>query len=1066
MRRVLVSLLPALLLVPASAAAAPGVFDIRHAGIGLPSAPPVSAKSSAARAALKRSLGAEGVLRIDPLTGTPRVIARLDGFLSGPAAGAPEAIALGWARRHRAVLGLGRRDFSGLELIRDATAPDGTTSLVWAQTAGGVRSLDTTLRAAVSRDGRLVWIGGSPRPALNRASTTPSLTAGAALKGLRGTPLSAPKPILVNLGDRVALGWQAWLDVDSAHVYDVVVDAHSGKLLRRVNRVLSAAGSVKAWDYYPGAPRGGAATERDVSKYLTTSDRLEGDNTHVFTDTPDDDTPDPGDEIAPGLSDYASIPSPAGNCPDAGCSWNHLVPNSWETNLAQNAQQVFYFVNHFADHLRAAPVGFDAASGDFEGVDKVMANTTDGAATALVAPNPLTNALNANMLTPADGTPPRMQMYLFEPIPGLAPDFADINGGDDASVIYHEYTHGLTNRLVIGGDGNGALISPQAGAMGEAWSDFYALDFLITQGFESDTDTPGELIEGRFTDNAHNSIRTEAVDCTLGASEDQCPRVGADSDVPQTGGYAYDAFGKIIGEPEVHADGEIWVQTLFELRRALIAAHGEAEGARRALQLVTGGLRLSPDEPSYLDMRNSILQSDTLAGGPDHDLIWTVFAHRGMGYDAQSTDGFDTEPVAGFAKPPAAGAPKGSVSGTITDTDTGAPLAGVPAGISAFFSRLDSDYSALTGGDGRFTIGGVPAGQYGKVVVGGNGFEPAALGKVTVPAGGDAGGFDAKLRRNWALLDGGATVVSREGEDLGCGPGFALDANPGTGYEVDPGGPRTFVVKLPAPIDVRSLVVDPTENCNDDASSALGGYKVEFSADGSAYTTASEGTFGASDRRPNDLAFPAGAGDAVRFVRMTMKNPQGQSADPSGTTYTDYMDMTELWIYGTSRDTAAPQISFDAADAGVLRGPQATVTGTVRDDNAVTRVVSRGGAVTPDKDGRFALPVTLAKGANRITVDAYDASQNHATGTLSVLADLARPRLRRVRARRLAGGRVRVTGRVRDDTGVARLRVHGRRVKVRRHRFTVTLRAKRRVKVVAIDRAGRRTKVIRKVRRR
>ncbi len=480
------------------------------------------------------------------------------------------------------------------------------------------------------------------------------------------------------------------------------------------------------------------------------------------------------------------------------------------------------------------------------------------------------------------------------------------------------------------------------------------------------------------------------------------------------------------------------------------------------LALVTGGLRLSPDEPSYLDMRNSILQADTVAGGDDHDLIWTVFAHRGMGYDAQSTDGFDVEPVAGFAKPPAANAPKGSVSGTVTDTDTGAPLAGVPAGISAFFSRLDSDFSALTGGDGRFSIGGVPAGAYGKVQIGGNGFEPVTLGKVTVPAGGDAGGFDAKLRRNWALLNGGATIASRDGADLGCGPGFALDANPGTGYEVPPDAPHAFVVKLPAPVDVKSLVVDPTENCFDDASSALAGYKVEFSTDGTSYTTASEGTFTSGDRKPNDLAFPAGAGGGVRFVRMTMKSPQGLAADPSGMTYTDYMDMTELSIYGTSRDKSAPQITLDAAKKKVLRGPKATLRGTVRDDNAVTRVTAAGGSVTPDANGRFGVPVTLRKGSNALTVDAYDASQNHATATLKVKADLKQPTLRRVRARRVAGG-VRVTGRVHDDTGIRKLRVHGKRVKVRRGRFAVTLRAKRRVKVVAIDRAGRRARLVRRV---
>ena len=56
-----------------------------------------------------------------------------------------------------------------------------------------------------------------------------------------------------------------------------------------------------------------------------------------------------------------------------------------------------------------------------------------------------------------------------------------------------------------------------------------------------------------------------------------------------------------------------------------------AEGSRRAEQIVTGGMRLGPPEPTYLDERNAILQADTVAGNGDQALIWKVFAARGMG---------------------------------------------------------------------------------------------------------------------------------------------------------------------------------------------------------------------------------------------------------------------------------------------------------------------------------------------------------------------------------------------------------------------------------------------------
>ena len=89
------------------------------------------------------------------------------------------------------------------------------------------------------------------------------------------------------------------------------------------------------------------------------------------------------------------------------------------------------------------------------------------------------------MATPPDGMPPRMQMYLFHE-PGTAfPDedpFIAGNSGDEADVVYHEYTHGLSNRLVVDANGVSTLGGIQAGSMGEAWSDWYAMDFLVNAG--------------------------------------------------------------------------------------------------------------------------------------------------------------------------------------------------------------------------------------------------------------------------------------------------------------------------------------------------------------------------------------------------------------------------------------------------------------------------------------------------------------------------------------------------------------------------------------------------------
>src|SRR4051812_26059374 len=96
-----------------------------------------------------------------------------------------------------------------------------------------------------------------------------------------------------------------------------------------------------------------------------------------------------------------------------------------------------------------------------------------------------------------------MQMYLFT---GPAPDR---DGDFDAEIILHEYTHGLTNRLVGGGVGISAL---QPGGMGEGWSDFYGLTLLseAADNVNGNYATGGYatyLLDGLFSQNYYSGIR-------------------------------------------------------------------------------------------------------------------------------------------------------------------------------------------------------------------------------------------------------------------------------------------------------------------------------------------------------------------------------------------------------------------------------------------------------------------------------------------------------------------------------------------------------------------------------
>ena len=60
------------------------------------------------------------------------------------------------------------------------------------------------------------------------------------------------------------------------------------------------------------------------------------------------------------------------------------MPDSWQTNRAQNGVQVLYFLGKFHDHLLRAPIGFTRGAGNFEAVDgdAVQGQNMDGANTA------------------------------------------------------------------------------------------------------------------------------------------------------------------------------------------------------------------------------------------------------------------------------------------------------------------------------------------------------------------------------------------------------------------------------------------------------------------------------------------------------------------------------------------------------------------------------------------------------------------------------------------------------------------------------------------------------------
>lgn len=580
------------------------------------------------------------------------------GFLTAPSERRPVTIALDYVSAHPERFQLDRDDVDALRLTRSYRSASGAVHLQWEQRYRGVPIFGSGLRANVTEDGRLINASGAPLPDPRVDSIDPRLPA----------PPGDDAHLTI-VGDRLA--WRVLQREDVAHVYDTVIDATNGETLYRANRVRQA--DALAFDNYPGAPLGGTQVPKTFSQagddpWLTLADRLAGDNAHVYSDHDDNidgEPPDgstvPADEIDPSAvgpplawnySQDARVASGGQLCPAAGCTWNAFNATfSWTVNREQAGTQLFYLLNTFHDHLRDAPgIGFDDGSNNFEGADRVEAQVDDGAATGSGGLPDCQHANNAYVLPWSEGTPLLMQIFLWTSACFPGAPLNDVNAADDALIVYHEYTHGMTNRLVTLGDGTPGLNGYQPGAMDEGLADWYALDLLNAQGFEPDSAAPGELAAGKYE---HDALRTQPFDCPVGASASACPG----TPTAGSGGYTYGDFARVINGQEVHADGEIWIQTLWDLRARLIADHGAAAGILRARVLVTDGLRLAPANPTFLDMRNAILQADANRGLGDRDRIWAVFAGRGMGYRAFTSSANDTSPIQDFSLPPGPSAP-------------------------------------------------------------------------------------------------------------------------------------------------------------------------------------------------------------------------------------------------------------------------------------------------------------------------------------------------------------------------------------------------------------------------
>jgi extracellular elastinolytic metalloproteinase len=592
------------------------------------------------------------------------------GFLTKAATGKAIDIARSYLADHANELGLNATDISTALVTNQYTdTASGVTHIYMMQTHNGLPVINANLSVHLTRDNRIINASSSFVVGLNEAkpaaqAPVPTLppqqalshAAGALGRAMTKAPGIAKKSSThfeltssemsldaipmkaeyVPTGDGgVTLAWGLVVRPPKMNDdwYDMAVDGATGALLFANNWT----DHLAQYDVFPlpvEAPNDGSRSIvadpsdptaspfgwHDTNGVAGPESTLTlGNNASAYTDTDANNSPD------------------LNSSPDGGASLNFdfpldltQAPSAYRPAAVTN---LFYWVNILHDlHYH---YGFTEAAGNFQvnnygrggsGGDQVLGEAQDGSGTN-----------NANFSTPPDGSSGRMQMYIWtNTTPSRDGDF-------DATVMAHEFGHGVSNRLTGGPANANALDATQSGGMGEGWSDFWSL--MVT---EKPSDV-ANLTTGSF--GVATYVKGQS---NTGGGLRAFPYSYNMSSDPLTiddYGSGTNGAGR-TRSTEVHATGTIWCSALWDMTILLqqkygfdsnlytgyTAAAGPGHaGNKLAWQLVLDAMKLQPANPTFAQARDAILQADqVLTGGTNQNEIWQAFARRGMGFSFNS----------------------------------------------------------------------------------------------------------------------------------------------------------------------------------------------------------------------------------------------------------------------------------------------------------------------------------------------------------------------------------------------------------------------------------------------
>ncbi|KAJ1922824.1 hypothetical protein IWQ60_006272 [Tieghemiomyces parasiticus] len=286
------------------------------------------------------------------------------------------------------------------------------------------------------------------------------------------------------------------------------------------------------------------------------------------------------------------------------------------TYAAASIVQAHYWGNMMHDFSKN--FGFDNQAGNFEDVNEAGGKGNDP---VIIYVQDGSGFNNANFATPEDGKQPKMRLYLWDKTNPHR------DGAFDWPSLVHEYTHGITTRITGGPADSTCLSKGQAAGMGEGWSDFVALAWLV---HPSDYQGPGGKADkvlgiGTYGNNGR-TVRPHMYSTDMSVN-------------PLT--FSHLAQAKY---QTVHAMGTLWATILYEVMWNFIADLGVAPsimhpdrqyGTTLMMEIMFESWRRQGCDPTLFRARDAMLEAEAIVSkGKYQCLIWRGFAKRGMGVGA------------------------------------------------------------------------------------------------------------------------------------------------------------------------------------------------------------------------------------------------------------------------------------------------------------------------------------------------------------------------------------------------------------------------------------------------